>query len=457
MTDKQLIHEDIREDIRLNAKRLENEENFINALLCGVLCKKAKLEDGFAICPLQFLQKGTDAYKLGHAMLELDKAGIEITTDTMADKIKQLYKDFDLARLGEVFSVYGNEDAIKHFAQMAYREAIKRQAMPEIYTVLKECKTYGDNIDTIDKLLCQIKNNFEQGSMENASVGAIYHTILADILSNKVQKPVSTGYKKLDSVLKGGFAKGELVVLAARPGCGKTAFASCLASNIAEQGKQVLFISREVKDVTLVQRMIARRTKIDNRYFREGADNLPHMKERIAREQAYFERLPLQIVEKSTAPMTAREVRRIARGIKNIGFVVIDYLQLLNSEEKSQNREREIAEMSRAFKQLALDLDIPVLLLSQLNRSIENANRLPQLSDLRESGAIEQDADIVIFIHADKADLLQLVTYTEMIVAKGRSSGTGIAYFQFEKPFSNFIETEKRTTDQKEEKTGIFF
>lgn len=203
--------------------------------------------------------------------------------------------------------------------------------------------------------------------------------------------------------------------------------------------------------------MIARRTKIDNRYFREGADNLPHMKERIAREQAYFERLPLQIVEKSTAPMTAREVRRIARGIKNIGFVVIDYLQLLNSEEKSQNREREIAEMSRAFKQLALDLDIPVLLLSQLNRSIENTNRLPQLSDLRESGAIEQDADIVIFIHADKADLLQLVTYTEMIVAKGRSSGTGIAYFQFEKPFSNFIETEKRTTDQKEEKTGIFF
>lgn len=183
----------------------------------------------------------------------------------MADKIKQLYKDFDLAKIGEVFSVYGNEDAIKHFAQMAYREVIKRQAMPEVYTVLKECKTYGDNIDTIDKLLCQIKNNFEQGSIENAYVGAIYNTILADILSNKVQKPVSTGYKKLDCVLKGGFAKGGLVVLAARPGCGKTAFASCLASNIAEQGKQVLFISREVKDISLVQRMIARRAKIDNR------------------------------------------------------------------------------------------------------------------------------------------------------------------------------------------------
>ena len=113
--------------------------------------------------------------------------------------------------------------------------------------------------------------------------------------------------------------------------------------------------------------------------------------------------------------------------------------------------------MTRELKQLALDLDIPVLLLSQLNRSIENANRLPQLSDLRESGAIEQDADIVIFIHANKADLLQQVVYTEMIVAKGRSSGTGIAYFQFEKPFSNFIETEKRAADKKEEKTGVFF
>lgn len=453
MTDRQIINE----DIRLAEKRLENEEKFINALLFGVLCKTAKLEDGFAICPLQLLQKGTDAYKLGHAMMDLDNAGIEITTDTMTDKIKQLYKDFDIAKIGEVFSVYGNEDAIKHFAQMAYREAIKRQVMPEVYTILKECKTYGDNLGTIDKLLCQIKNNFEQGSMENAYVGAIYNTILADILSNKVQTPLSTGYKKLDSVLKGGFAKGELVVLAARPGCGKTAFASCLASNIAEQGKQVLFISREMTDLDLVKRLIARRAKIDNRYFREGADRLPNIKEIIAREQAYFEKLPLQIREKSTAPMTVKEVRRIARSIKDIGFVVIDYLQLLNSEEKNQNRERQIAEMTRELKQLALDLDIPVLLLSQLNRSIENASRLPQLSDLRESGAIEQDADIVIFIHADKAELSQQVVYTEMIVAKGRSSGTGIAYFQFEKPFSNFIETEKRTTDQKEEKTGIFF
>ena len=453
MTDKQLINE----DIKLNEKRLENEENFINALLFGVLCKTARLEDGFAICPLQFLQKGTDAYKLGHAMLELDKTGIEITTSTMADKMREIYPDFDISKIGEVFSVYGNEDAIKYYAQMAYREAIKRQAMPEVYTVLKECKTYGDNIDTIDNLLCQIKNNFEQGSTENAYVGAIYNTILADILSSKVQKPLSTGYKKLDSVLKGGFAKGELVVLAARPGCGKTAFASCLACNIAEQGKQVLFISREVKDISLVQRMIARRAQIDNRFFREGADHLQNIKDRIAGEQAYFENLPLQIAEKSTVPMTAKEVRRIARSIKNIGFVVIDYLQLLSSEEKNQNRERQIAEMTRELKQLALDLDIPVLLLSQLNRSIENANRLPQLSDLRESGAIEQDADIVIFIHANKADLLQQVVYTEMIVAKGRSSGTGIAYFQFEKPFSNFKETEKRAADKKEEKTGVFF
>ena len=390
-------------------------------------------------------------------MLELDKTGIEITTSTMADKMREIYPDFDISKIGEVFSVYGNEDAIKYYAQMAYREAIKRQAMPEVYTVLKECKTYGDNIDTIDNLLCQIKNNFEQGSTENAYVGAIYNTILADILSSKVQKPLSTGYKKLDSVLKGGFAKGELVVLAARPGCGKTAFASCLACNIAEQGKQVLFISREVKDISLVQRMIARRAQIDNRFFREGADHLQNIKDRIAGEQAYFENLPLQIAEKSTVPMTAKEVRRIARSIKNIGFVVIDYLQLLSSEEKNQNRERQIAEMTRELKQLALDLDIPVLLLSQLNRSIENANRLPQLSDLRESGAIEQDADIVIFIHANKADLLQQVVYTEMIVAKGRSSGTGIAYFQFEKPFSNFIETEKRAADKKEEKTGVFF
>lgn len=179
MTDKQRNNE----DVKLNSTRLENENKFINALLYGVLVKQAKLEDGFSVCPLQLLQKGTDAYKLGHIMQELHKAVIEITTDTMADKMRQLYPDFDIAKIGEVFSAYGNEEAIKHLAKLAHREAIKRLAEPEIYNILKECKTYGDNLDTIEKGLVHVRNSFENISIEKAYVGTIFNTIGSRLVS----------------------------------------------------------------------------------------------------------------------------------------------------------------------------------------------------------------------------------------------------------------------------------
>ena len=138
--------------------------------------------------------------------------------------------------------------------------------------------------------------------------------------------------------------------------------------------------------------------------------------------------------------MTPREVRRLAKSIKGVGLVVVDYLQLLNPDTKQNSREREVAEMSRAMKQLALDCDCPVLLLSQLNRQVEESDRAPRLSDLRESGAIEQDADIVMFLHAKKANQGLARMPVRAIVAKGRSSGTGAANLLFDKPFSDFVE-----------------
>ena len=233
---------------------------------------------------------------------------------------------------------------------------------------------------------------------------------------------------------------GELAILAARPGMGKTALAGCMALEVARNGVDTLFISREVKDLTIGNRLTAREGRIDLSCFRQRVDRAPNVLPAIKAASARIAGLPMRVVEKSIAPMTPREVRRLAKSIKGIGLVVVDYLQLLNPDMKQNSREREVAEMSRAMKQLALDCDCPVLLLSQLNRQVEESDRAPRLSDLRESGAIEQDADIVMFLHAKKANQGLARMPVRAIVAKGRSSGTGAANLLFDKPFSDFVE-----------------
>jgi len=233
---------------------------------------------------------------------------------------------------------------------------------------------------------------------------------------------------------------GELVVLAARPGMGKTALAGCIAVETARSGVPVLFVSREVRDETLGQRILAREGRLDARIFRDGMASAQRLFPAIQQAAQAISSLPLSIVEKSIAPMTPREVRRLAKSRRGLGLVVVDYLQLMVPDTRASSREREVAEMSRAFKQLALDCNCPVLLLSQLNRRSEEGDRPPQLSDLRESGAIEQDADIVIFLYARKNTLSLSRMPVKAIVAKGRSSGTGTAHLLFDKPFTDYQE-----------------
>jgi len=255
-----------------------------------------------------------------------------------------------------------------------------------------------------------------------------------------VARPLPTPWPNLNRVLKGGMVPGELVILAARPGVGKTALAGCIAIEAARSGKEVLFISREVKDTTIAKRLLAREARVDNRFFREGIASVPDIIPSVEKAAGKIASLPLRIVEKSIAPMTPREIRRLSKMVKKIDLVVVDYLQLVNPDESHKSREREIAEISRAFKQLALDCNCVVLALSQLNRSVEEGSRKPRLSDLRESGAIEQDADIVIMLHSARDTKGQSVTPVEVLVEKGRSSGTGTANLLFDKKYTAFDE-----------------
>ena len=256
---------------------------------------------------------------------------------------------------------------------------------------------------------------------------------LEDMNKNKRKiTGISTGFYDLDRKIS-GLKKSNLIILAARPGMGKSALAVNVAVNVAKYAnKAVAIFNLEMKDTEINSRILSSESMVTNDKILNGnLDDEDWVK--IATALSIVSELPIYIDD--TSGLTIGEIRAKCRKLKieqNIGLVIIDYLQLITpSSKKNSTRENEVAEISRALKILAKELEIPVIALSQLSRTNEKGAgkvREPQLSDLRDSGAIEQDADIVLFIHRqgyyDKTDVENL-NKAKVIVAKNRSGSMG--------------------------------
>jgi replicative DNA helicase len=231
---------------------------------------------------------------------------------------------------------------------------------------------------------------------------------------------LSTGLRKLDELTL-GLQDGELFIIAARPGMGKTALAIGIAYNVAQEGTPVFFFSTEMPSETLMIRMFSGATGIDSHQLRRGS-LFGSSWASLARAAESIASIPLFIDDGSD--LTPTELRATARRLKiehGIGLLIVDYMQLMKANGRYETREREVAEISRTLKGIARELNIPVIGLSQLNRKIEDRpNKTPQLSDLRESGAIEQDADVIAFIYRDDAQ-----GTAEINIAKHRNGPTG--------------------------------
>lgn len=260
-----------------------------------------------------------------------------------------------------------------------------------------------------------------------------------------------TGIADLDK-FTGGLHKGEVTIIAARPSVGKTALAVQIALQVAKKGKAVQIFSREMSQVQLGTRLIANLGKIDGQRMRTG-----HIRDEdwlgIVRTQGELSNLPLYINDESS---TMPDVRAICaeKKRKGLDLVIIDYMQLIDPHKRSDTREREVAEISRAIKKLTLEFEIPIIALSQLNRS--TANKRPTLDTLRESGAIEQDADNVILLHKpDENDVpnedLSLYRtlksagrdYVEVIIGKQRNGPTGMFTMSYNPRYMEFIGIER--------------
>jgi replicative DNA helicase len=262
---------------------------------------------------------------------------------------------------------------------------------------------------------------------------------------------VPSGFKDLDEMTT-GFQPNDLVILAARPSMGKTAFCLNIAAQAAASGFGTAIFSLEMSKESLVQRMLCAEARVDSQRVRRGmlSDTDFTM---LARAAGVLSNCPIWIDD--TPALTLLEMRSKARRLRmenDVGIIVVDYLQLMRSPAYAENRVQEISDISRSLKALARELEVPVIALSQLSRASEQrgGDRKPILSDLRDSGAIEQDADIVMFIH--RPEMYEPIDKdgnsnegrAELILAKHRNGPTGTVDLYFHKQFTRFASRSDR-------------
>lgn len=308
--------------------------------------------------------------------------------------------------------------------------------------------------ETADELAC-ISSGGDKGGLQafgDVSGAMALHRITQR--DSAQPRAVRTRLARLDQMLRGGFRPGQMIVLAARPGMGKTSLALQVASRAATDGHPVAIFSLEMDKQELWIKLVSNASGVPTRDL-EGLDD-PVFEAQQACDD--LNQSVLMIDDTATTSMHAIRSKLLAAQTKlgmPFGLVVIDYLQLISSpdDKRKQNETLRISDITRAIKLMAKDLKVPVIILSQLNREVEKRQGgKPQLSDLRDSGAIEQDADIVIFIHRDSIPGKPPEEQPKegmLILAKHRGGSTGTIPFAWDGPCQRFLPLERLTSDQK--------
>lgn len=334
-----------------------------------------------------------------------------------------------------------NEYVYATTADYIYNQIIELSKKRKLMELLQKSITEimeAENIDIFmqDKIK-QINKIAEINEKEQTFVEQVVETS-TEIEKNTLQKPdytLYTGITDLDKMIC-GLHKQELTIIGARPGVGKTTLALQIAEHIAERGTETAIISLEMSDTQVIQKLISRRARINSYKMRMGTLETKEL-EQIGVVSAEIAELPIHLITKAR---TIQHIENIARKLKNknnLGLMVIDYIQLIKNKGKFNSREQEVADITRTLKLLSLELNIPIIGLCQLNRNA--ARQEPTLADLRESGAIEQDADNILFLYQE-AESTETVVDITLKLAKQRAGETGKISLKFNKANSEFRE-----------------
>jgi replicative DNA helicase len=394
--------------------------------------------------------------RLFRTMLALTERRVVIDHVTLHDELLrrgELESAGGVDYLAELVDAVPTTANLEFHAKIVRDKAILRRLIETATSVIAEAyegrSGAGDLLDTAESRIFQIsQERGDEGFMRiKEMLWPTMERIESLQRSGKSITGVPSGFVDLDEKTS-GFQRSELVIVAARPSMGKTALCLNLATHASvEADCAVAIFSLEMSKEALVQRMLCAEAMVDSQRVRQGRLRDEDFT-RLARAAGVLQNCQLWIDD--TPALNLLEMRSKARRLKvehDIGLIIVDYLQLMRGPERAENRVQEISEISRSLKGLAKELDLPVVALSQLSRASEQrgGDRRPILSDLRDSGAIEQDADIVIFIHrpemyegpVDK-DGNSLEGKAEIIVGKHRNGPTGTVELFFHKSFTRF-------------------
>lgn len=334
--------------------------------------------------------------------------------------------------------------------------AALHSAIPIAYDAAHELEI-GEQIEAIERKLYELADGTAGQGFRPGKAVLIDAVKSAEAAHSRPggMTGLATGFRDLDELM-GGLHRSDLLVLAARPSMGKTALATNIAFNAARNGDGVGIFSLEMSSEQLVTRMLAERAGVPSERIRRGQLNTAEM-DRVIESSAEIEGLPFWIDD--TPALTIAGLRTRARRLKRqhkLDLIVLDYLQLIDGgKRRAENRVQEVSEITRGLKTLAKELDVPVLALSQLSRAVESrTDKRPQLADLRDSGSIEQDADVVMFIYreeyylergsdADRARLGDVAGKAELHLAKQRHGPTGLVRLMFDGATTRFSDIDR--------------
>lgn len=402
------------------------------------------------------LVRDTDFYKpenaiLFKAILEIDESGQSVDLVTMTNKLRKenlLEKAGGVFYLGQIAAAPSTVYNVKQYAKIVQEKSTMRQLIRISDGIRNRCFDDAEPVESIlddaERLVLDISKQRQRNDVTR--VDEIVPTNLEKIEEAAKQEDeitgIPSGFIDLDHMTN-GWQRSDLIILAARPAMGKTALCLNMAANAAiDYHYPVAIFSLEMSKEQLVMRMLAAAARIDQKRLRTGQLN-PDEWGAFLQKIGPLTSAPIYIDD--TPAITIRELRAKARRLQSregdLGLILVDYLQLMGGSGNSENRQQEVSEISRSLKALARELNVPIIALSQLSRTVEQTkDKRPQLSHLRESGSLEQDADIVLFIHREEYynEDTDRRGIADVIIAKHRNGPTGTVELAFQNELTRF-------------------
>lgn len=395
---------------------------------------------------------------LFQALIEMQKKGIELDLVTVKAELEskgRLEAVGGLSYLMQLMNVVPTPAHIGHYAQIVRKKSLARRKRRQCLETLRKLDEGEEPEAVISQTMLEDSGLLDKGQKTPARpLKELISEVFDNLEERRVNKGligIETGYSDLDR-LTGGLRRGEVTILAARPKMGKTTFALNIALNVAKSGRSVYVVSLEMSAAQLVEKMLSCQAEIKSEHLQKpdtmsdsGLTKIAMACDELSTSRIY--------IDDSAAikPSDLLVKLRRHKALHGLDLVVVDYLQLLQAETRRGSKYEEVTEISRAMKVIAKELNVPLLVLSQLSRTVEERkDKTPQPSDLRDSGAIEQDAALVLFLYRDdyynpdKYPPRNDPSETICLVSLNRFGGTGAVKFMFHKAISRFTLKEWR-------------